>query len=335
MKPNPAKSHTVAVSLAALLAITSVVRADVEDKVTKSFTAAPGGQLFVELDRGSIEIKTAEAGSVDIEITSKAGGSRSQAEKTLADHIVTLTQTDNGVQVRSEYQGPRTRRWFGSSPQLQVQCVITVPREFDVDLKTAGGSINVTRLTGKLQANTAGGSLRFESIEGPISGHTSGGSIYVHDAKGKVNLRTAGGTVNLKAIEGNVNAHTSGGSIRAESLTGEAVVKTSGGSIQVADIKGAIEAGTSGGSITATLLEQPAKACSFKTSGGSITLVLDAQVAVDVDARTSGGRVTTDFPVVSVVQGEQKKHELRGKINGGGPLLTAHTSGGSVRLQQN
>lgn len=335
MKPNQLNSLTAAVFTAAFLAFTSGVRADMEDKVTKSFTAAPGGQLFVELDRGSIEIRTAEVGSVDIEISRKAGGSRSQAEKILADHIVTLTQTDKGVQVRAEYQGPRTRRWFGGSPQLQVQCVMTVPRQFDVELRTAGGSVSVTGLTGKVQANTAGGSLKFENIEGPISGHTSGGSITVHTAKGKVNVKTSGGTVNLKAIEGDVNAHTSGGSIRAESLTGQAVVKTSGGSIQVVEIKGAIEAGTSGGSITATLLEQPAGACSFKTSGGSITLVLDAKVAVDVDARTSGGRVVTDFPVVSVIQGEQKKNELQGKINGGGPLLTAHTSGGSVRLQKN
>jgi hypothetical protein len=55
---------------------------------------------------------------------------------------------------------------------------------------------------------------------------------------------------------------------------------------------------------------------------------------VDVDARTSGGRVISDLPVVSIVQGEQKKNELRGKINGGGPLITAHTSGGNVHLKK-
>jgi hypothetical protein len=56
--------------------------------------------------------------------------------------------------------------------------------------------------------------------------------------------------------------------------------------------------------------------------------------AVDIDARTSGGRVSSDLPVVTVVQGQQKNTELRGKINGGGPLITAQTSGGSVRVQK-
>jgi hypothetical protein len=55
---------------------------------------------------------------------------------------------------------------------------------------------------------------------------------------------------------------------------------------------------------------------------------------VDVDASTSGGRVSSDLPVVTTVQGEQKKNELRGKINGGGPLVKAHTSGGNVRIEK-
>ena len=95
-----------------------------------------------------------------------------------------------------------------------------------------------------------------------------------------------------------------------------------------------MDARTSGGSVTARLLEQPAGDCAFETSGGNVTVVLGDKVAVDVDARTSAGRVSTDFPVTAVIQGEQKKNELRGKINGGGPLITAHTSAGSVRFQK-
>ena len=102
----------------------------------------------------------------------------------------------------------------------------------------------------------------------------------------------------------------------------------------MADIKGQVEATTSGGSVSARLLEQPTGDCTFKSSGGSVTVVLSENIAVDVDARTSGGRVSSDLPVTSVIQGEQKKNEIRGKINGGGPLIVAHTSGGSVRLEK-
>ncbi len=336
MKPNLTYSLKGAALAATLLAFAVAnVRADQEDKITKSFQVRPGEQLIVELDRGSIEVQTADTDSVQIEIARKAGGTQSKAQKTLKDHEVTTTQDGGKVEVRAEYKGPKSSGWFGRGVELQVQCRVTVPRKFDVDLNTAGGSIKVKELTGKAQAHTSGGSLRFEKIEGPVSGHTSGGSITVAAAKGKVDVKTSGGGLNLSDIEGDVNAQTSGGSINAEKLTGKSLVRTSGGSIQVADIKGAIDARTSGGSITVNMLGQPDGDCVFKTSGGSVTVVLGEKVAVDVDAQTSGGRVTSDLPVATVIQGEQKKNEIRGKVNGGGPLITAHSSGGSVRLQRN
>jgi DUF4097 and DUF4098 domain-containing protein YvlB len=313
----------------------TLARADAEDKITKTFKVKPGGELVIEADRGSIEVKTADAESVDIEVTRKAGGTRSKADQILRDHVVTISQEGDKVEIHAEYKGGKLSGWFGGlGRDLQVKFLVTVPHKFDADLKTAGGSITVGGLTGKLQAATSGGSLKFEQIEGPVTGRTSGGSITLTGGKGKVELKTSGGSIRLSEIEGDVSALTSGGSIHADHLAGKAVVKTSGGGIEVSALKGQIEAGTSGGSITTSLKEQPSGACSFKTSGGGITVVLGEKVAVDIDARTSGGRVTSDLPVVSVVQGEQKKNELQGKINGGGPLITAHTSGGSVHLRK-
>jgi len=329
---DPLRAGTFAVALLVVTPFTS--RADVEDAITRTFEVDPGGQLVVELDRGSIEVKSADAASVEVDITRKAGGSQAKAEKTLKDHEVTVAQTGNKVEIKAEYKGQKAKGWFSRSPELQVKCRITVPRRFDVDLKTAGGGIEVAELGGKVQAHTSGGNMIFGKIEGPVSAHTSGGSITVRTAKGKVDVNTSGGNLSLADIEGDLTAQTSGGSIHVEKLTGQSVVKTSGGHIEVADLKGKIDARTSGGSIAAKFLEQPAGDCTFKTSGGNVTIILSEKIAVDVDAHTSAGRVSTDFPVTAVIQGEQKKNQIRGKINGGGPLITAHTSGGSVRLQK-
>lgn len=327
-------STIAATALPLLLLSTGPVLADVEDQIAKSFEAAPGGQLVVQVDRGSIDVKTADEGKVQIEVSRTAKGSEAKAKQILKDHVITFSQNGNQVVVKAEYTGPKTTGWFGNSPQFNVRYQITVPRKFDANLKTAGGHIEVAALTGKLEAHTSGGHLKFESIEGPVNGHTSGGSITLDGCKGLVDLHSSGGSLNLNAIEGDTTAKTSGGSIRASRLTGKSVVKTSGGSITIADIRGSIEAGTSGGSISATLTEQPAGDCSFKTSGGSITLALGPKIAAEVDLHTSAGRVSTELPVVSVVQGKPDRNELHGKINGGGPLLTAHTSGGSIRLER-
>ena len=324
----------IPLALPLLLISTGPVCADAEDRIAKSFQAASGGQLVVEADRGSIDVSTAETGTVQIEVSREAKGSAAKAKQILADHVITFDQTGSQVSVKAEYKGPKTTGWFGSSPQFNVRYQITVPRQFNATLKTAAGHIEVKTLTGKLQAHSSGGHLSFADIEGPVTAHTSGGNISLNGCKGLVDLHTSGGSLNLSAIEGDTTARTSGGSIRANKLNGKAVVKTSGGSITVSDIHGSIDAGTSGGSIRATLAEQPAGDCSFKTSGGSITLALAGSIAADVDLHTSGGHVSTELPVVSVIQGKQEKNELRGKVNGGGPLLTAHTSGGSVRLEK-
>lgn len=325
----------VSLFAAALFVFTADIRADVEDKVIKSFQVQSGGQLLVQADRGSITVETAEVEAVNIEITRTVTGSQSKAEQALKDHVITTTQKDHVIDVRAENKGRKSSGWFSSPPQLKVSYRITVPRQFDVNLKTAGGSISVGQLTGKVQADTSGGSLKFEKIKGPLTARTSGGTITVAGCKGAVEVASSGGSLNLSDIEGDVSARTSGGSIRVDKITGKSVVHTSGGSINVARIDGSIEADTSGGSITASLSEQPSGDCSFKTSGGSVTIGLGKKTAVDVDAHATAGRITTDFAVISVIKGEQKKNELRGKINGGGPLITAHTSGGSIRLEEN
>ena len=332
MKPNLLNSP-IALTLA-LFTFAATGRAEVEDKITKSFAVSPGGQLSVDVDRGSIEIKTTDRGSVDIEVSRKVRGSDARAAEVLKDHVVTTTQEGNNVEVRAEYKGLKASGWFGGSPQINVSYQISVPRKFDVNLKTAGGNLRVGDLTGKTQVRTSGGNLALEKIQGPVVGHTSGGNISAVGCQGPVDLKTSGGNLKLSEIEGDVTAVTTGGSIHAEKLNGRMVLRTSGGNINLAALRGSVEAKTSGGHVNAELLQQPAGACSFATSGGNITLTLTAEVAVDVDARTSGGRVSTDFPVATVVQGEQKKTELRGKINGGGPLLSAHTSGGNVRLEK-
>ena len=98
------------------------------------------------------------------------------------------------------------------------------------------------------------------------------------------------------------------------------------------EVMGKIRADTSGGSVKAYISQQPKGDCQLKTSGGSITVYLAEDVAVNVDAGTSGGSIHTDFPVT--IQGKISKRELKAQINGGGPELYLHTSGGSIYIKK-
>jgi len=309
---------------------------DVEDKLTKSFEAKPGGKLVVEADRGSIEVKSADANQVEIEVFRKVSReSQAKAEEILKNHEVKFSLDGNKVQVHAEFKrGLTDGGWRDKGRNLQVRYQILVPKQFNVNLKTAGGSIKVADLIGEARGQTAGGSLSFGQMDGPIYGRTSGGGISVAGCKGGVDLETSGGSIHLGEVQGDTTAHTSGGSISLKKTNGKTAVGTSGGGIEAADVRGSIDASTAGGSITANISAQPTGDCRLHTSGGSIKVSLAEKVAVDVDAKTSGGRVVTEVPVAGVVQGEHKPNVLRGKINGGGPALSLETSGGSIYLQK-
>ncbi|RDV24791.1 hypothetical protein DXV75_11970 [Alteromonas aestuariivivens] len=145
-----------------------------------------------------------------------------------------------------------------------------------------------------------------------------------------LDLDTSGGSISIDDLKGNAEARTSGGSIAVGDINGDVELHTSGGSIQTENIYGGIDAHTSGGSIRVTFAHQPTQNASLSTSGGSIIAKLPMDATFDLNASTSGGKVRSEFEV----QGQIRKQSIRGSVNGGGPELALHTSGGSVRVEK-
>ena len=95
---------------------------DVEDRLTKSFEAKPGGKLVVEADRGSIEVKSADADQVQIEVFRKVSReSQAKAEEILKNHEVRFSLDGNKVQVHAEFKKGFTGGWGDKGRNLQVR----------------------------------------------------------------------------------------------------------------------------------------------------------------------------------------------------------------------
>jgi DUF4097 and DUF4098 domain-containing protein YvlB len=348
---------------------TAFAISEYEDNIRKSFPVSPGGKLVVNADRGSIEVNTTDAEKVEVQVVRRVRSmSRSRADEIFAAHEISFQQQGDQVTVHAQFHGASGGLFNRGGSGLQVRYQINIPKKFNVDLKTAGGSITLADLTGDVRAQTSGGSLNLAKMDGTVWGKTAGGSISLTSSSGdveastsgggiqigeagaKVSARTAGGSVRLDKAKGVVVAETSGGRIDIGEAGGDTNVKTSGGSISVkkshgkvtaetsggnidaGEVHGEVEAKTSGGSISASLTDQPGGDCHLETSGGGIRLCAVENLAVNLDAKTSGGRVTTELPIT--VQGELKSSELHGKINGGGPVLFLRTSGGSISLKK-
>ncbi|MFZ5515361.1 MAG: DUF4097 family beta strand repeat-containing protein [Candidatus Zhuqueibacterota bacterium] len=299
------------------------------EKIVKSFDVANGQLLFLKSDLGSVKVNTWDRREVRIEVVfDDENASRRDVERIFDNFEVTFDQDSRGVQVFGEYTG--SPRWLSGFNRVRIRFDILVPREFDLDITTSGGSIEVADLTGAIDLNTSGGSIRIGDVKGPVKANTSGGSISVAGADGDVDVRTSGGSISVGETKGSIYAQTSGGGITLDRVTGNAEAYTSGGSLNFENVSGSVNGKTSGGSIYARITGKIDSECSLKTSGGGIKLILPADIAVNIDARTSGGRVSTDFPVT--VKGVIKKNELNGQVNGGGPLVFLRTSGGSISI---
>ncbi|MBO0725636.1 MAG: hypothetical protein J2P52_08555 [Blastocatellia bacterium] len=307
------------------------VQAQTQGDIQKTFSVRPGGRLVMDVALGSIEVKTAGDSRIVADVFRKVErSSEARAEEILRQYEVNFEQQGNDLIIRAKFPHEDFRLWRRSG--LQVRYVVSIPTEFNVDLKTSGGSIRVDDLRGEVRVKTSGGGLQFGKIEGPIVGNTSGGGISLAGCNGKVEVKTSGGGIKIGSGAGELLAETSGGGIEIENFAGDAVVKTSGGSIRINRIEGAIDASTSGGPIVAALGAQPKKDCRLHTSGGGITVELDESLSLNVNAEASGGGVTTDLPLT--VQGELRNGLLRGTLNGGGQALILQTSGGSIHLRK-
>ncbi|GAB4381599.1 MAG: DUF4097 family beta strand repeat-containing protein [Calditrichia bacterium] len=307
-----------------LIPFLMIFPADSNDVIHKTFSVEEGGTLLLDTDRGSIEVGTIPENYVKIEVIREVR--RGGDESLLEDFILEFDQRGNDVEVIGKLKKP----WGFKGRHIRIRFKVKVPRKYNVELKTAGGSISVEDLEGRVSTQTSGGSLHFGNITGPVEGKTSGGSITLENCRSTAFLKTSGGSITIGDVEGNVEAHTSGGSITISRARGNVLARTSGGGITVEEVMGTIDASTSGGSVEARISRQPEGNCRLKTSGGSIVVYLNDEVAVDVDAKTSAGKVETDFKVT--VSGTIRKGELRGEINGGGPELYLRTSGGDIKI---
>jgi DUF4097 and DUF4098 domain-containing protein YvlB len=70
----------------------------------------------------------------------------------------------------------------------------------------------------------------------------------------------------------------------------------------------------------------------LESGDGTVTLEVPGNLAADVDLHTGDGHIDLDMPVST--EGKIREGEVRGKLNGGGNLLTIHTGDGSIRLRK-
>jgi len=150
----------------------------------------------------------------------------------------------------------------------------------------------------------------------------------------KISFRGSDGSVTVKGLAGDMDFTNGDGKLELEDLDGHLRARTSDGSLHVSGRFDGLDIHTSDGRVEAEARpgSQVREPWSVRSSDGSVTLRIPGDLAADVELHTSDGSITTNIPIT--VEGKYGHHDLHGKMNGGGNLLTVHTSDGSVTLDK-
>ena len=288
-------------------------QAKIERIVEKTFTVQPGGLLKVDTQGGEIRVQTSADSTVKVVAKQKIrANSEAEADEMLQKLTLTIEQNAEGVLAHARYEKKLEGFHWGSWPPVQVNFVVTVPVNYNVELRTSGGDIVVGNLNGKVFARTSGGDIGLGKISGEIDGGTSGGNVRLEEGLSGVKLGT------------------SGGDIRVGRVVGAADLGTSGGNIEIKSVENSLHASTSGGDVSAGIAGALKGDCKLSTSGGRVRVNVDKAAAFDLDASTSGGDVDATGLTITIEKGGSGRSRLAGKVNGGGPELKLRSSGGDI-----
>lgn len=306
------------------------------DDLDREFDVAAGGTLVLASDAGSINVDTWDQNKVRVRVRNSR------------DFEVSFEQRGNDVIVTAEAER-RGGGLFGFGRNSNIRFLVNVPVNYNLELDTGGGHIEVSDISGNVEVDTSGGHIEIGKVTpGNVNADTSGGYISIDDVDGNVVADTSGGRITIGNVTGNVNADTSGGRIQIGNVGGNMVADTSGGSIEVGTGGGRVELDTSGGSIRAAWATGPISA---DTSGGNIYLAgSDGSVVADtsggnieilggngpVEADTSGGRITirgTTGPVHADTAGGSIDVDLSAVSGSIGGRVELDTAGGDVTIR--
>jgi putative adhesin len=285
----------------------------------KALKLSPGGRLVMDLSVGSVTVTGTSESGARIEVTSNRDDLNEMFSFDFEE-----SAGEARVIVRKKYS-------FHWPNRLWVHFDVRVPTETQLEVKTSGGSVEISRLRRDADLNTSGGSIKVSELAANLLAHTSGGSVGLREVTGNAKVDTSGGSIEGDTVSGALDVRTSGGSIRLEKVRGDLLAHTSGGSIHIDDAAGKVDASTSGGSVEVAFAKGNARGGQVETSGGGVRVSLDPSVNLDLEAEASSGRVTSDVPIQT--SGTISTSHLHGKIGSGGETLRVHSDGGPIHIE--
>jgi DUF4097 and DUF4098 domain-containing protein YvlB len=222
-------------------------------------------------------------------------------DKADADDIEVRAE-QNGNHVIVEVKSHKDDHAFhiGWNISRSARLIVSAPAASDVAARSGDGSIDVERISGRLELKSGDGSIHGRELGGAVTAHSGDGSIKLDGVSGALDVDTGDGSI---TVGGKLTT------VRARSGDGNVTVRVEPGSAPSAD-------------------------WNITTGDGSVTLVVPDGFGAELDAHTGDGHVRLDNVTVSDVAGEIRKNTVKGRLGSGGPALRVRTGDGSITVRR-
>ncbi len=162
----------------------------------------------------------------------------------------------------------------------------------------------------RLRARADSGGIDVRGIQGPVDCKTDSGGIHAGEIGGEVRAAADSGGIHIRRVNGPVHAHTDSGGIEA------------------LEIAGSVDAGADSGGVRVS--QTAPAAIKARTDSGGVDITLARSGGYDIRAHAGSGRITAPEVTVS---GAISRHEVNGRLRGGGPLVDVQADSGNVDIR--
>jgi len=267
------------------------------------------GLCYAQRTEGSFERTLKVTGPVDLDLTTDAGG------------IYVTPGPPGAVRIRGILKAENN--WlFRSNVESSIRELEAHP-----PIGQTGNSIRVSVGDRSL---LRGISMRLE-VEAPhdsrLRARADSGGIEVRGIQGPLDCHTDSGGIRASEIDAEVRAGADSGGIHIRRVNGPVYARTDSGGIEALEIAGSIDAEADSGGIRVSQTAPAAIKTRADSGGADITLARTG--GYDLRARAGSGRITAADVTVS---GTISRHEVNGRIRGGGPLLDVRSDSGNINI---
>jgi hypothetical protein len=268
------------------------------------------GLCYAQRTEGSFERSLSVTGPVELDLTTDAGG------------IYVVPGPAGTVRIRGILKA--SGNWFRRG---DVESRI---RELEAHppIVQTGNSIRVTQGDRSLFRDI---SMRLE-VEVPrdsrLRARADSGGIEVRGIKGPVDCRTDSGGIRASEIDSEVRAAADSGGINIRRVNGPVYARADSGGIDALEIAGSVDAEVDSGGVR--ISQTTPASIRTRSDSGSADIVLAKTGGYDIRAHAGSGGISARDVTVS---GTMSRHEVNGKLRGGGAMVDVRTDSGRIDIR--